>query len=85
MTVSKFIFLLVFIAFFCMTGCTDSKGTRRILKTTGYGHIQITGYRFFSCSETDVFATGFKATKNNQPISGVVCRGWLKKSTIRYD
>ena len=52
----------------------------------GFTEIEITGHKFFVCDEKDTFSTGFCA-KNPRGVRvcGVVCSGWLKGGTIRFD
>jgi hypothetical protein len=67
-------------------GCTDEKGARRVLQQNGYTNITITGYRPFMGSEDDQYSTGFTAiSPSGQRVSGSVCSGVLKGSTIRFD
>jgi hypothetical protein len=66
-----------------MTGCTQPDKASSILKRDGYQNIELTGYKWFACSEDDFFHTGFKATKNGQEVEGVVCSEWFKGSTVR--
>lgn len=69
-----------------LAGCTDSDGARRTLAAQGYSNITITGYRFGAGGEGDTYVTGFEATSPaGVRVSGAVCRGWLKGSTIRLD
>ena len=67
-------------------GCTKSDDTLRILKDQGYTNITITGYNHFSCGKGDKFKTGFTAlSQANKVVSGTVCTGLFKGSTIRLD
>ena len=69
----------------CM-GCTDPQGTTEILRSQGYHDIKITGYKFFAGGRDDWWQTGFIAsTRDNVVVSGSVCKGILKGSTIRFD
>lgn len=72
-----------------LAGCTSSDGATRAtraLDSAGYSQIQITGFRFFGCGEDDNFRTGFAAVgPTGKPVTGVVCGGFLKGSTIRLD
>lgn len=74
------------LAFISMTGCTDEDGAYNLLMKEGYSDIHITGYEYFACSDSDKYRTGFTATnmKGNK-VSGVVCCGYLKACTIRYN
>lgn len=80
---------LVFIAIFAsmayMIGCTHEGEARRVLAMDGIEDVQMTGYKFFSCSKGDWYHTGFKGKRNGREIEGVVCSGLIfKSSTIRY-
>lgn len=68
------------------TGCTDQKEAERVLKMNGYTDIEYTGYSWFDCSETDFYATGFKAVgPTGVPAKGTVCSGlFIKGTTIRF-
>lgn len=78
-------FLVAAIAATALAGCTDANSARHTLAGEGYSNVQITGYRFFTCDK-DGWATGFTATgPSGQPVSGTVCKGFLKASTVRMD
>lgn len=66
-----------------IVGCTAPDIAYRMLEQEGYSDIEITGYVFFGCGESDIFHTGFTAKKNTHTITGVVCQGLLKGATIR--
>ena len=67
-------------------GCTNETGAVGALRSAGYKDIRMTGYRFFMCSQDDLYATGFTATgPSGLPISGAVCEAPLKGKTIRLD
>jgi hypothetical protein len=69
-----------------LSACTDPDGARKVLEAQGYKNISITGYRYFGCGEDDVFRTGFTAMGPAQhQITGIVCRGHFKGSTVRLD
>lgn len=77
----RFIIPIVF-----LSACTNGDGAVRALEGAGYTNIKITGYRILGCSDDDTFHTGFTAKgSNGKPVSGVVCSGVLKGSTIRLD
>lgn len=69
-----------------LTSCTNPEKATALLETQGYEDIQITGFKFFGCSEDDLSRTGFIATgMNGQQVEGVVCSGWFfKGATIRF-
>lgn len=68
------------------TGCTDSSKAKKVLRSQGFTQIELTGYRWLGCSKDDAFHTGFTARSvNGQEVSGVVCSGFLKSATVRFD
>ncbi len=68
------------------SGCIDQPKAEKALKANNLKSVEITGYRFFGCGQDDQFHTGFTAlTQDNTPVSGVVCSGWLKGATVRFD
>ena len=78
--------ILIGLSFAVLAGCTSADSATRALESAGYSQIKITGYQFFGCSEDDSFHTGFTAVgPTGKPVSGVVCGGLLKGSTIRTD
>ena len=75
---------------FCLlfiSACTDQKGAIKNLQDLGFTDIEITGYRAFSCSEDDFYRTGFKAIspQTGNIVTGTVCGGIFKGSTVRFD
>lgn len=67
-------------------GLTQPEKAIRILSQQGYTNIEITGWRPMMCSDEDDFATGFQATSSNgSVVTGCVCSGIMKGSTIRLD
>jgi hypothetical protein len=73
--------MLVFVS-----ACSDPSGASKVLRDNGYTNITTTGYRFFACSERDIFSTGFVAkSPNGTTVTGAVCEGLLKGKTIRFD
>lgn len=77
---------LLILFMFMLIGCTDSSEAIRVLQMNGYTDIKITGYKFFGCSNSDDFSTGFTAkNSNNIIVTGVVCSSlYSKGSTIRF-
>lgn len=76
----KYLFLTLF-----LVGCTNATETKRVLEMDGVTNIEITGYKFFACSQDDFYHTGFKGQRNGKNIEGTVCSGLLfKASTVRY-
>jgi hypothetical protein len=69
-----------------LTGCTSANTAQRALSGAGYTKVSLTGYRFFGCGEEDLYRDGFEAVgPTGQKVTGVVCGGILKGSTIRLD
>lgn len=63
----------------------DTQGTTELLKKNGYTDIVIHGYEYFGCDKNDVFHTAFTAKNSNGVvIDGLVCKGFMKGSTIRF-
>lgn len=78
--------ILLLVGFLRFGGWTKKAETQKILSSQGFIDVEITGYRFLGCDEKDFFRTGFVATSpNGQRIKGIVCAGWFKGSTIRFD
>lgn len=79
--------LIALVAVIGLSGCTDPETATRVLEDSGYTDIQITGYNYFSCAESDRIHTGFKAKgPTGREVTGTVCAGLLfKNSTIRFD
>lgn len=69
-----------------LSACTDQSEANRVLKMNGYTDIQYDGYGWFQCSESDTFATSFKAkSPTGETVKGTVCSGiFIKGSTIRF-
>lgn len=69
-----------------LSACSSSNDAHRALESAGFTEISITGYRFTGCGEDDDFTTGFTARNpQGKYVSGVVCSGWFKGGTIRFD
>jgi hypothetical protein len=69
-----------------VAGCSDSTTAERALDAAGYTNVKTTGYKFFSCGKDDAFSTGFIAKgPTGKNVTGAVCSGWFKSSTIRLD
>lgn len=78
----------IIIAILCIiiVSCTNADKAIEVLQKQGYTNIEITGYEFGACAEEDVFHTGFIATSpSGYVVSGVVCSGLMKGSTIRFE
>ena len=64
----------------------DPEGASQTLTNAGFEPTDVGGYAWFSCGKGDLWHTKFKA-KNPQgkEVSGAVCKGLMKGSTIRFD
>lgn len=69
-----------------LVGCTDADNATKVLSSSGFTNIEITGYNWFGCSENDFQHTGFRAIgPTGQKVEGTVCSGlFFKDSTIRF-
>lgn len=69
-----------------LIACDDPDGARRALKAAGMTDIRTEGYAWLGCGKDDTFKTRFTATNpRGERVSGVVCTGWFKGGTIRFD
>jgi hypothetical protein len=69
-----------------LSGCSDSQKAARALHSAGYSEINAGGYSFFGCGKEDTYSTMFTAKgPTGVQVSGVVCSGIFKSSTIRIN
>ena len=69
-----------------LSGCTNEPRTIKVLTDMGYTNVEATGWRMFGCGEGDFYSTGFVATSvTGATVTGVVCAGLLKGTTVRFD
>jgi hypothetical protein len=69
-----------------MMGFTDPAGATKVLNDQGYSEVEITGWRPFMGSDSDVRCTGFKAkSPNGTAVTGAVTGGVFKGKVIRLD
>ncbi|OWZ90443.1 hypothetical protein B9J07_28060 [Sinorhizobium sp. LM21] len=70
-----------------LAGCgVNPNDAKRALEAQGITGIQLGGYSVFGCAKGDHFSSKFTGVGvNGKPVSGVVCSGLLKGTTIRYD
>jgi hypothetical protein len=65
---------------------TRPQQAKDVLRARGYEDVEVTGYAPLSCAEEDMFRTGFTATSpEGGDVSGAVCSGVWKGSTVRFD
>lgn len=69
-----------------LAGCTDSSSANKALDDMGFKEVEITGWRWFGCGEDYMFHTGYRAKNpNSKVVTGTVCSGWLKGSSVKFD
>ena len=68
-----------------LTGCSQPEKAVSILESQGFTNVKTHGFSVFGCSKDDNFSTKFTAEKDGKTVSGVVCGGILKGSTVRFD
>lgn len=68
-----------------LTGCSQPEKTVTILESQGFTNVKTHGFSMFGCGQDDNFSTKFTAEKDGKTVSGVVCGGILKGSTVRFD
>lgn len=67
-------------------GVTDNEGAARALQSAGYSDVVVGGSAWLRCDKHDIYRTKFRATgPSGERVSGAVCAGWFKGSTIRLD
>ena len=78
--------LVLIVSPFIVSRCHDEAGTVRILEAQGYTNVVTDGRAWFSCGKDDVYQTKFEATSPaGKRVTGAVCAGWWKDSTIRFN
>jgi hypothetical protein len=79
---------LTLVAILALSSCTAPSDAERTLINQGYTNIDThwSWYKFWGCSEDDTFRTSFAATSPaGKPVTGEVCKGFLKESIVRVD
>jgi len=81
------ILTIIALASLSLTACTDKEGAIRAIENEGMHTISVGGYAWFSCEKSDNYRTKFKAysSDSSRIVTGCVCAGVLKGSTIRFD
>jgi hypothetical protein len=78
--------LLLLLSLIALTGCTSENDAHRALTSMGFTDIKMTGWKPFRCSKDDDFDTGFSAkNQKGELVTGTVCSGFFKGSTVRFD
>jgi len=76
----------VLIGLILLAGCSDVPSTKNALDNIGFTDVESTGYRVFGCGDDYTFHTGFIArNQKGKTVTGVVCSGWLKGSSVKFD
>lgn len=83
----KKLILPILIAIPLLSGCgVNPQKAKSALEAQGLTDIEIGSYSFFGCSDNDSFRSKFRAKgANGDIVYGVVCSGFLKGITVRYD
>lgn len=70
-----------------VSGCgVDPAKANRALTSMGMTDVKLTGWAWYGCSDSDDFGSNFEAKDaHGQVVTGVVCGGWLKGYTVRFD
>ena len=69
-----------------LPACTDAETAKNAAENIGLTEVEVTGFRWFGCSEDDAFRTGFSGIRaDGKYVTGVVCSGWFKGATVRFD
>lgn len=83
---SKLLIVLLSVLLVSLSGCSDPRGAKDVLKSAGYTEVQTHGANVFVCGQDDFYSTKFTA-KNpaGKSTSGTVCSGLLLKGgTVRH-
>lgn len=77
--------LKILLCLLILSSCTSEEHVKKYAEMYGWESYKIQGYSLWGCSKDDIWHTKFTAIKNGKKISGVVCKGLLKGSTLRLD
>lgn len=86
---SLYVYITLIVVWFILRAFTDvfadPKGAEQALLDANYHPIELGGFRILACSHGDLYATEFTAYSpdSSRVVSGVVCKGLFKGSTIR--
>ncbi len=66
-------------------GCEDADRARATLEDYGFTNINVGGYEPFTCGDDYTFSNEFEATNpQHRRVHGVVCCGYLKGCTVKF-
>jgi hypothetical protein len=77
--------LIIITALLVTTACTKESDVAKYAKIEKWDSYEILGYSFFGCGEKDLFRTEFRAVKNGQEFTGIMCSGLFKGATLRLN
>lgn len=80
--------LCIVIGGFALLGScgVNESNAKSTLEAQGMTNVEVGGYPFWGCDKDDTFKSKFTATgANGKPVSGVLCQGWFKGITVRFD
>lgn len=64
----------------------DAAEAKRVIEAQGITNVQVTGYAWFGCGNDDDYGSNWTGTgANGKPVGGVICGGWLKGYTVRFN
>ena len=64
----------------------DVEGATQALRNQDFTPVSVGGYSWLGCDSKDFYRTKFVATnQNGKEVIGVVCSGFFKGNTIRYE
>lgn len=87
--VAPFIYFAIILVWITLRAFTDvfddPRGAKRALLDANYHPIEVGGFKMLACSHGDLYTTKFTAYSpdSSRVVSGVVCKGLFKGSTIR--
>ena len=78
--------LLLIMTCLILISCTNEKDANKALESFGFTDIEMTGFKWFACSDSDFYHTGFTALNpQKNKVNGTVCSGlFFKNSTVRF-
>lgn len=79
-------FIVAMAVVFALFGCYRPDQAKEVLGKQGFTNIETHGWSPFGCGEEDTFTTKFSATSPiGEHVTGVVCSGFFKGATVRFD
>lgn len=76
----------IVVAVIGLSACTDVEGARKTIKDYGMSPVKVEGYSLFGCGQGDFYHTKFTAMNTQgREVSGIICKGLFKNSTMRLN